>query len=189
MKFYLRFRMIGVMDNRNGIGLKGKLPWSFPTELVYFHEKTTKTSTPQKHNALIMGRLTWESIPKNHRPLQNRLNLILTSNNNTLIELAEKYENITIASDFNCALEYCSKMCDIESIYVIGGESVYQQAIKHSALNIIYQTIIHGYFKCDRFFPTIPENRFSRSLKKEIWDYDTISRKQYRISFYKWKLK
>ena len=34
----------------------------------------------EKINAVVMGRKTWESIPQTKRPLQKRLNVVLTSN-------------------------------------------------------------------------------------------------------------
>ena len=37
-------------------------------------------------NAVIMGRKTWDSIPKANRPLKNRLNVILTHNEKELSE-------------------------------------------------------------------------------------------------------
>ena len=40
-------------------------------------EPKTKQSA---HNAVIMGRKTWESIPQEKRPLANRLNVILSRN-------------------------------------------------------------------------------------------------------------
>ena len=44
-----------------------------------FAKLTKGTSDPNKQNAVVMGRKTWESIPKKNRPLSNRLNIVLSS--------------------------------------------------------------------------------------------------------------
>ena len=49
------------------IGKDGKLPWNIPQDLKRFKELTTG-------HPIIMGRMTYESIPANFRPLKNRLN-------------------------------------------------------------------------------------------------------------------
>jgi len=48
--------------------------------MQYFKETTVKTKNPDKINAVIMGRKTWDSIPKKFRPLPGRLNFVLTKN-------------------------------------------------------------------------------------------------------------
>ena len=65
-----------------GIGLNGELPWRLKSEMKYFAETTTKTKDSDKINAVIMGRKTWESIPAKFRPLKNRLNVILSRQEN-----------------------------------------------------------------------------------------------------------
>ena len=63
-----------------GIGFKNRLPWGHIKEdMDHFSRmttKTTKTTEPHKTNAVIMGRKTWESIPKQ---LPGRLNIVITS--------------------------------------------------------------------------------------------------------------
>ncbi|VDN26711.1 unnamed protein product [Dibothriocephalus latus] len=44
-----------------------------------FFTKITSTATTDKLNAVIQGRLTWESIPKKFRPLANRINIVVSS--------------------------------------------------------------------------------------------------------------
>jgi len=65
----------------NGIGIiegtTAKLPWRLPKEMAYF-ARVTSAAPKGQQNALIMGRRTWQSIPPKFRPLANRLNIILT---------------------------------------------------------------------------------------------------------------
>ena len=65
-----------------GIGCNGELPWRLRSEMKYFAETTSKTKDPNKRNAVIMGRKTWESIPSKFRPLKNRLNIVLSHQTN-----------------------------------------------------------------------------------------------------------
>lgn len=63
----------------NGIGQGALLPWRLPLELAYF-ARITKNAPPGQINHVIMGRKTWESIPKKRRPLVDRINIIVTHN-------------------------------------------------------------------------------------------------------------
>ena len=76
----------------NGIGSAGRLPWRLPREMAYFAKITTlvpetvssendgthATENLSGKNAVIMGRSTWESIPKTFRPLKGRINIVLS---------------------------------------------------------------------------------------------------------------
>ncbi len=68
-----------------GIGKEGKLPWKLSGDMAYFKRVTLDTEdTPDVRNAVIMGRKTWESIPKSFRPLPGRLNVVLSRSPTTL---------------------------------------------------------------------------------------------------------
>jgi dihydrofolate reductase len=54
------------------------LAWDIPEDRKYFRKITTKTKDSKKQNAVIMGRKTWESIPKKYRPFPKRYNCILS---------------------------------------------------------------------------------------------------------------
>jgi dihydrofolate reductase len=63
-------RIIIVSADANGlIGKEGKLPWRIPEELKFFKETTMGSP-------VIMGRKTWESLPK--KPLPGRHNIVLS---------------------------------------------------------------------------------------------------------------
>jgi dihydrofolate reductase/thymidylate synthase len=61
-----------------GIGKDGGIPWRLPGDMAYFREVTMATTDPEKHNAVVMGRRTWDSIPAKFRPLKGRTNIVLT---------------------------------------------------------------------------------------------------------------
>ena len=52
-----------------GIGRLGELPWKLPGDMALFKKLTTTSRHVSKKNAVIMGRKTWESLPKKFRPL------------------------------------------------------------------------------------------------------------------------
>ena len=83
MKFNL---IVAACGKSLGIGLNGELPWRLKSEMKYFAETTSRTIDSNKINAVIMGRKTWESIPLKFRPLKNRLNVVLSRQQNYLLD-------------------------------------------------------------------------------------------------------
>lgn len=74
--------MILAQDADCGIGLGGQLPWSPCADDMRFFRRLTignaaETNTPC--NAVVMGYNTWISIPEKHRPLKNRVNIVLSN--------------------------------------------------------------------------------------------------------------
>lgn len=75
----LRLTIIVAATKSNGIGQNAGLPWRLPREMKYFTQVTT-ASPEGTMNAVLLGRNTWESIPKKHRPLSRRVNLVTSRN-------------------------------------------------------------------------------------------------------------
>ena len=61
--------LIVAMSDNNVIGVNNDLPWRLPLDLKWFKMNTFG-------QAVIMGRKTWESLPK--RPLPFRSNYIIS---------------------------------------------------------------------------------------------------------------
>ena len=57
------------------------------TRILYFKQLTQSTRDPLKRNAVIMGRKTWQSIPAKFRPLDDRVNVVLSRNPEAAKEL------------------------------------------------------------------------------------------------------
>lgn len=132
-------KLIAAIDNERGLGKNNTIPWYLPSDLKYFRNVTTKTNDPNKFNAVIMGRITWESIPKKFRPLKNRYNFVISSN---------QVDHDLVFKTFDECLEHINKMNDIESIYIIGGAQLYNEYLDYC--DELYITEINSSFDCDR---------------------------------------
>jgi len=130
--------IVALCKNNNGIGFENKIPWYLKEELNYFKKITTSWKT----NVVIMGRNTWESLPK--KPLLNRVNIVITSQKLT--------ENVNTFTSLSKAYE---KYKNYDNIMVIGGERLYQEALKHPKLHKVYITEIYKDYECDKFFPKL----------------------------------
>jgi len=137
--------VIAAVDDSNGIGKDGTIPWKHPEELVYF-KRITASATRGKRNAVVMGRGTWDSLPEAYRPLPDRLNIVVTS------KPFQDTEDAKCARTLEGAFSYLNRCEDIESIFVIGGESIFQQVFDQFKVDAIYLSRIPGNYQCDRFF-------------------------------------
>lgn len=159
----MNFSLIAAADLNNGIGKNGKIPWKISADMKFFQEKTVGNGK----NAVIMGRTTWESLPEKHRPLKNRLNIILTRDNSYTASGAK------IASSLEEALKIAEQN-SCEEIFVIGGAKVYNESIEHKNCSGIWLTRVSKTFNCDTFFPKIDENIFKKTFSSEILDEDGV---------------
>ena len=93
------------------IGINNTMPWHLPEDFAFF--KTYTTGKP-----VVMGRKTWESLPK--KPLPGRRNIVITRQSDYLAEGAET------VSELEEALALCA---DAEEIIIMGGAQIYAQAL------------------------------------------------------------
>ena len=128
--------IVAACKKNNGIGFEGKLPWRLKNEMQYFRDITTHCPEGMI-NIVIMGRNTWFSIPEQHRPLKKRINIVISST----VTIQEPYTFVfkTLAEAYIFAARYKNH----KKIFIIGGERLYREAIKHGHCNNIYITEIY----------------------------------------------
>jgi len=144
----MKVKLIVATDKCSGISKNNKMPWYLKKDFQWFKFFTTHTIHPNKFNAVIMGRKTYESLPK--RPLKSRLNIVLSK--------SHKFNSVPTFETYAEATQFLLNEDNIESIFIIGGESVYKQILDQFILDEIYITRIDYDYKCDQFFPEIPNN-------------------------------
>lgn len=121
-----------VAVSENGvIGCEGRIPWHIPNDLKHFKQIT-------QGGAIIMGRVTWESLPV--RPLPGRQNIVVTR--------TPGYE--APGANVVSSIENALKISTREKIYIIGGAQIYEAAVKYTRR--IYLTRIHKQVEGDTFF-------------------------------------
>lgn len=146
--------IIVALCNKNGIGFNNKIPWNILADLKYFKKVTSHSNSPILKNVVIMGRKTWDSIPTKFRPLDNRINIVLSNNKDLKLEGAFVCNSIT--ESFNILNKISN--ANMDNVFIIGGESIYNQAINNNKVKKIYVTEIYENFECDSYFPSIPDH-------------------------------
>jgi dihydrofolate reductase len=146
-----RFAIVVAADEAGGIGKGGKLPWRLKGDMAYFKLLTQEPPSPETANAVIMGRVTWDSIPETFRPLRGRINLVITDNPRLRLP-----DDVVRARSLDEALIALDGIADIGRVFVIGGGQIYRHAVRHRDLEAIHLTRVHATFDCDTFFPEIP---------------------------------
>jgi len=147
----MRIQLIWAQDKNGGIGKNGKLPWHISEDLKNFKKITN-------NHPIIMGRITWESLP--FKPLPNRRNIVLSSSNLTDTECFNNIDDCikTLKSD------------DVNSIFIIGGSSIYSEFL--NIASDLHITLIHkNETGIDCFFPKSLDyikNNFQLSSKKDL---------------------
>ncbi len=153
-----KFSHILAVDEKNWLGKDNDLAWRIPSDMKYFKEVTSTTKDPNKYNAVIMGRKTWESIPQKYRPLPGRVNCILSrSITKESVDSQEDDFVLYFNSIENCIKELSSKE-NLESIFVIWGANIYNQLLTHPDLEKIYLTQVYWDHGCDVFFDGVPHD-------------------------------
>lgn len=149
-------RIIVATDNRGGFSKGGKIPWHIPDDLAHFRQITTQTEQQSNKNAVIMGKKTFETTGV----LKNRINIVLS---HTPVYTEYKREELgTIYSSDNLkgAVNLATEL-KCPTIFVIGGEQPYIDALANLPVNTVYRTRIDGHYFCDRFFPDLSESPFT----------------------------
>ena len=155
----MNFKIIVAVDKNFGIGLNNNLPWNYKSDMKFFREITKGCG----NNAVVMGKNTYLSIG---RPLPGRKNIILSTS------LKDVSKNIDIFQNINDLCEFC-KDKNYDSIWIIGGESIYRQFLELKLVNVIYLTEINEIYECDTFFPELFDDFILSKNESEKYENNT----------------
>ena len=125
--------IIAAVAKNRAIGFENKLIYWLPNDLKRFKALTTG-------HTIIMGRNTFESLPKGALP--NRRNVVLSTTTKEL-------PGCEVFPTLDAALQSCQPD---EDIYIIGGARVYEQAIS-KADRLCLTEVDDTPAQADAFFP------------------------------------
>jgi len=130
---------------RNGvIGAGGDLPWRLSTDLKHFRALTLG-------KPVIMGRKTWDSLPR--KPLPGRVNIVLSLDGSFEPTRAIRCE------DFSEAVQIAREQAaedGVDEVCVIGGAALFALAMPRASR--IYLTEVDAEPAGDVFFPPLDES-------------------------------
>lgn len=154
----MQINIIAAVAENGAIGYENKLIYWLPNDLKRFKQLTTG-------HTIIMGRRTFESLPKGALP--NRRNIVLSRSQ-------KEIEGCEVFATLKSALAHCS---EDEEVYVIGGASVYKQALPLAdrlCLTEVHDTPVNA----DTFFPSYTD-------WKESWreEHPTDDRHAFSYAF------
>lgn len=139
--------LIGAVDRNWAIGKDNRLLISIPNDMKMFRELTL-------NKIVISGRKTVETF-LNGKPLQNRVNIILSENKKL------SFDNAEVVYGIDELMEKLDKLYkegfSSDDVYVIGGESVYRQLEEYC--DYAYITKIDCEYEADAYFPNLDEKK------------------------------
>ena len=163
--------MIWAQDAQRGIGLQGKMPWHIPEDFAHFKRETNG-------HTVIMGRTTWDGLPKAAKPLPGRRNIVITHHLHD--EIAEEIRKFGAeAVSFKDALLLAQSATQSEGVYIIGGAKVYEEFMPYADQLVI--TKIDKAHETDTSAPEIPSDF---TLKKYSEWRATEHSGNWRVEYY-----
>ncbi len=149
----IRLSMMVAKASNNVIGRDNKLPWYLPNDLKYFKQVTFG-------KPVIMGRKTWESLPR--RPLPGRLNIVITR------QSGYQADGATVAGNLGDALAAAFSRADedrVDEVCVIGGAQIYMAALELA--DRLYLTDVDAAPDGDSRLPEIDESVWTE-VRREV---------------------
>ncbi|MDO5640231.1 MAG: dihydrofolate reductase [Neisseria sp.] len=135
-----KITLIAAVAANGCIGADNDMPWHIPEDFAFFKQYTLG-------KPVLMGRKTWESLPK--KPLPGRRNIVITRQGDYPAQGAE------LAKSIQTALAMCGNEAEI---IIMGGAQIYAEAMPLATDLRITEVDLR--VKGDAFFPPI---------EAEIW--------------------
>lgn len=144
-----------VARSRNGvIGRDGGLPWRLKSDLALFKQITMG-------KPVIMGRKTWDSLPR--KPLPGRMNLVLSRDGSF------EPQGAIVCERFEEAVQIAREEAEddgADEVCVIGGEALFALALPKARR--LYLTEVDVEVEGDTRFPDFDESEW-REVRREAY--------------------
>ena len=165
--------LIAALADNGVIGKDGDMPWRRdPSMRVFSRADMVRFKQLTMGHPVLMGRKTYESIPKRFRPLKGRPNLVLTRNESYHQPGVFFYNTIDDAIEAAPTLDHFRIGQGVD-LYVAGGAQIYEALL--SQADRLELTKIHKEFEWDTFFPELDLSRWdlSYSDSQEGFTFET----------------
>jgi len=139
--------IIVAVASNGAIGKNNDLLWHIPEDFKWFKKHTLG-------NPVIMGKKTWESLPR--KPLPGRTNIVISD------DPSDCYDSCITVGSIPEAIE---RMSDEKENFIIGGGMIYRQFLPLA--DRLYLTRVHKDFEADIFFPELDLNIWKEVYREE----------------------
>jgi len=145
--------IIVALSENNAIGVNNDLPWHLSDDLKHFKQLT-------KGHTVIMGRKTWNSLPR--KPLPLRRNIVLSTDPAFLPEGAEVARSVEAV---------VNKIAADEEAFVMGGATLYRQFLPLA--DRLYFTRVYTTIDADVYFPEVDLSQYQMVQESELFTDDS----------------
>ena len=151
-------KTIVCVDNNWAIGSANDLLYHIPADMKHFKEKTIG-------NVVVMGLATLLSFP-GQKPLKDRVNIVLCDDPDF------ECEDTILVSSIEELFEELERF-DTDTVFVIGGASVYAQLLPYC--DTAYITKVNAESPADKFFPNLDEDEnWAMTKESEEFEYNGL---------------
>ncbi|KAF6767566.1 Dihydrofolate reductase domain protein [Kalmanozyma brasiliensis GHG001] len=172
----LKLATVAAMSLTNGVGKDGGLPWRLKGEMAYFRKVTSHVPEEAERtgarNAVIMGRKTWASIPPKFRPLNGRLNVVISRTSSPQdLGIEPDSKDVKVFSSVEQALSHlATPQANVIRVFVIGGAQLWTDLLHLESSvavvdKLLVTRILTPRYECDVYFP---EFRTQEQYSKEL---------------------
>lgn len=150
--------LVAAMAKNRTIGNDNKLIWHLPEDLEFFKATT-------KNKIMIMGRKTFESLPK---VLPTRFHIVISRNPG-----AVQHERVLFVTSMDEAVAKSKQLIQQgwpDEVCVVGGAEIYKLSIPIA--DRIYLTELSKNYEGDTFFPEFDKTLFREEILKKSIDGD-----------------
>lgn len=143
MNKHNKITLVAALSDNNCIGENNRIPWHVPEDFEFFKNYTMG-------KPVVMGRKTWESLPK--KPLPGRPNYVISR------QQEQQFSEAILCHSIEEAIQ---QLMDCPEIIIMGGAQIYAQAMPLAT--DLRLTRIHVNVMGDTFFPAIDATEWQQT--------------------------